>query len=155
MTELVDYDPARWQVDIGGSILSGVAAGTFINLTRTQENYKWGGVSPDGSLSARVKTNDRSAAFTFTLHQGSPWNALISNLAARDEAQGDGVVPVTITDLLNPEAVYFAEKAYVEKPADLVRADSIQGQAWLLRMVSVVMRHMGSNPTAALTAALA
>ena len=112
-TRITTYDPAQIQVTVGGAILTGFEPGTFVNLTRAVNNFDYS-VGPDGKEGIRAKRNDRSGMFTFTLRQASVGNLILSNLANRDEVDGDGVVPVQITDLNNPDTQYISGAAWIE-----------------------------------------
>lgn len=152
-TTLKQYDPAKVQVSIGGSIITGYAQGTFINLVRNVNNWAWQ-VSPDGQEGVRSKTNDRSALLTFTLAQTSLGNELLANAANEDEISGDRVYPVTITDL-NGATLFESAKGWIEKPADASFAQDGQPRAWQIRLAEVAMRHAGNPEVAALESQLA
>lgn len=152
-TEVKTYSPAEIQVNVGGAILTGFAAGTFINITRTQNNFD-SQVGPDGTELIRTKRNDRSALLTFTLSQVSTANLILSNLANRDEVDSDGVVPVQVLDLINGETQFISGKGWIEKPADAVFADSPQGRPWQIRVAEMPMNHAGTPGTEALQGTL-
>ncbi len=153
-TDVKTYDPALVQVTIGGAIITGYEPGTFIQIVRTVNNFDFT-VSPDGKEGVRTKRNDRSALFTFTLRQTAEDNLVLSNLANRDEAQSDGVVPIQVIDLANNgETIYEAAKAWIEKPADATFAETAQGRPWQIRIAELPMRTAGTPTTAALTATL-
>ena len=152
-TDVKTYDPAAIVLTMGGAILSGYEPGTFITLVRAVENFTYT-VGPDGVEGIRTKTNNRSALLTFTLRQVATANLLLSNLANRDEQQADGVVPISITDILSVDTVYLTGKGWIEKPADANFAETPQGRAWLIRLADVPMVHGGTPATAALAATL-
>ena len=152
-TETKTYNPADIVVTIGGAILTGFEAGSFVQLVRSVNNFDWS-VGPDGIEGIRTKRNDRSALLTFTLRQTSSANLLLSNLANRDEQAGDGVVPISITDISSPKTVYLAGKGWIEKPADATFAETPQGRAWQIRLADVPMVHGGTPGTDALAATL-
>lgn len=148
------YDPAQTQVVIGGVILTGYEPGTFITISRNVNNYDYS-VSPDGVEGVRAKRNDRSALLTFVMRQTSTSNLVLTNLANRDEVDSDGVVPAQVTDLNNQDTQYISGKAWIEKPADAVYAETAQGRSWAIRMAEVSMNHGGNPATAALQGTLA
>lgn len=152
-TETKTYNPANIVVTVGGRILTGFAPGTFVNLVREVNNFNFR-VSADGTEGTRTKTNNRSALFTFTLEQVAASNLILSNLANRDEQQGDGVVPISITDISSPDTVYLTGKGWIEKPADGAFAETPQGRAWAIRLADVPMVHGGTPATEALSASL-
>lgn len=152
-TRVTTYDPAQVQVSVGGAILTGFEPGTFITITRSQNNFDWS-IGPDGVDGIRSKRNDRSALFTFTLRQVSVANLILANLANRDEVDSDGVVPVQVIDLVNSDTQYVSGQGWIEKPSDAVFADSPQGRPWQIRMASVPMNHAGTPSTAALQGTL-
>ncbi len=153
-TETKTYDPANVVVTVGGAILSGYEPGTFVALVREVNNFTFT-VGPDGEEGVRTKSNNRSAVLTLTLRQTAASNLILSNLATRDEQDSDGVVPIAITDISNPDTVYLTGKGWIEKPADGNFAETPQGRAWQLRMADVPMVHAGTPATAALTEQLA
>ena len=152
-TDVKTYDPAKVQVAIGGAILTGFGDGTFVTITRTVNNFD-SQVSPDGVDLIRTKKNDRSALLTFTLNQASAANLILSNLANRDEVDSDGVVPILVSDLSNPDTQFASGKGWIEKPSDAVFANTPQGRPWALRMAEVPMKHAGNPSTAALQGTL-
>ncbi len=152
-TESKTYNPANIIVTVGGAILSGFEAGTFVTLVRNVNNFDWT-VGPDGVEGIRTKRNDRSALLTFTLRQTAAANLLLSNLANRDEQAGDGVVPISITDTSAPATTYLTGKGWIEKPADANFAETPQGRAWAIRLADVPMVHGGTPATEALSASL-
>lgn len=148
-TEIKTYDPSQIQITVGGTPITGYEPGTFINIVRDVNNFDFT-VGPDGKEGIRTKLNNRSALVTLTLRQVSVSNLVLSNLANRDEVSGDGVVPVQVTDLSNPDTQFVAAKGWLEKPADAAYAESPQGRPWAIRMGEVAMKHGGNPPTAAL-----
>ena len=149
-TETKTYDPASINLTIGGHTLSGFEPGTFITITRTQNNFDWD-IGPDGKEGIRTKRNDRSALLTFVLRQTAISNLVMSNLANRDEAEdSDGVVPVGVTDSGSPDVNYLSAKGWVEKPADATYAETPQGRSWAFRLAEVPMVHGGTPVATAL-----
>lgn len=152
-TEVKTYDPAQVQASVGGAIITGFEPGTFINVVRNVNNFEYT-VGPDGKDGIRTKRNDRSALFTFTLRQSSVGNLILSNLANRDEVDSDGVVPVSITDLLSPDTEFLSASGWIEKPADGTFGETPQPRAWLIRLAEVPMTHGGNPATAILQGTL-
>ena len=152
-TETKTYDPAGLIVTIGGAIITGFAKGTFISLVRNVNNFDFE-VSPDGEEGIRTKKNDRSGLLTLTLAQTALANFLLANLANRDEKDGDGVVPISITDELSPDTTYLSGKGWIQKPADGTFAETPQGRNWQLQLAEVPMVHGGTPATAALAGTL-
>lgn len=153
-TDVKTYDPAAIALNVGGYLVTGFETGTFITLSRNVTNFDLK-ISVDGAIGERVKHNDKSALLTITLSQTSPANAVLSRLAARDEDDSSGIVPVSISDTLAPDTEFATGKAWVEKPADAVFADDTQGRQWLIKFAEVVMFHGGTPTTEALTETLA
>ena len=152
--EIKHYDPAGIAIAIGGKDITGIEPGTFVTLTRTQNNYDTT-IGPDGIEIIRTKRNDRTTLFTLTLRQSAPSNRILSNLANRDEKSGDGIVPVSITDINSPDTVYMTGKGWIQKPADAAFGDAPQPRAWQLMLSEVPMTHGGTPAQDALTETLA
>ena len=157
-TETKTYDPAAISITMGGAFIKGFESGTFVTITRNVNNFDWT-VGSDGQEGIRTKRNDRSALLTLTLRQTSPANGVLARLANRDEVDGDGVVPINVTDdradtEAGKETTFVSGKAWVEKPSDAVYAETPQGRPWQIRFADVPMQHGGVPATAVITDAL-
>lgn len=151
-TDVKTYNPADVQVNIGGRIITGYEAGTFIQLERSVNNYDWS-IGPDGVDGIRTKRNDRSALLTVTLRQSSVGNLVLANLANRDEVSADGVVPVQITEL-KTNTRFVTAKGWIEKPPGVGYADNPQPRAWQIRLSEVPFELAGNPTVEALTGTL-
>lgn len=151
-TDVKTYDPAQVQMNVGGSIITGFEAGTFISIVRNVNNFDWS-VGPDGKEGIRTKRNDRSALVAFTLRQTSVGNLIMSNLANRDEVASDGVVPIQVTEL-GTDTRFVSGKGWIEKPADVEYSETPSGRAWQVRMAEVPFEIAGNPTVEALTGTL-
>lgn len=152
-TEIKTYDPASVILSIGGHIVSGYESGSFIRLAREVENFTYT-VGPDGKEGVRTKRNHRGGLLTLTLRQTAASNYVLSNLANRDEAGADGVVPISIADLNSPDTEFVSAKGWIQKPPDIEYGQEAQGRAWTLMLGEVPIIQAGTPSTAALQGTL-
>lgn len=136
------FDPSMTVLTVNAVPIGGYADGTGIKVSRSNDTFtKVTGM--DGATS-RVKSSDRSGEITITLAQTSPSNDLLSALAALDEAQNEGVVPVVISDL-SGRSVYATAYAWIRKPADAEFGNKLSDRSWVLDCANLNMFNGGNS----------
>lgn len=117
------------QIIVGGVPISGLADGTFVNISRDEQAYtKTTGA--DGTTS-RARTGNRAGSITITLQQTSPSNDVLSGFMAADEAGDQGVVPVLVKDT-SGRSLHYASAAWVQQAPDSEYAKEINEREWAL-----------------------
>lgn len=122
------YDPAKVVVNVAGVNLEGYADGTFVTAERTSDTYTKS-TGADGRTT-RVKQNDKSGSITITLQQTSPSNNHLSAIMVLDESSGEGIVPVTIKDILSSSLI-ASSYAWVKKPPASPYAKENSNREWV------------------------
>jgi len=107
-----NYNPKKVSVIIGVSLITGFADGSMVSVERNSDMYTLA-MGTDGE-GTRAKSNDKSGVITITLMHSSPSNAVLSALAALDEAVDGGVVPALIRDA-NGLTLHAAKQIWVRK----------------------------------------
>jgi hypothetical protein len=123
------YDPQKVKLSLGGQIASGYADGTFISVERDEDSWSKV-VGADGEVS-RAKSANTAATLTLTLAQTSPFNDILSALAALDEVSAAGIFPVILKD--NGGTTLISSGAgWVKKPPTVVMGKVVEGREWVL-----------------------
>ena len=133
-----NYDPALYTVAIAAVPISkGYADGEFIKIERDSDAFT-DVVGTDGEV-ARAKSHDKRATCTLTLLQTSDGNALLSTLAALDEAadNGAGVGPFLLKDR-GGLTLHAAAECWVMKLPDVTLDKGVTARAWKIRIANLV-----------------
>ncbi len=121
------FDPKKVIVTFGEVIMSGMAEGTFVNITRSGDGFEKRKGS-DGSVD-RINKNAFDCSVEVTLMQTSPINDLLSLIYIQDQASNTGVKPLTVKDL-SGTTLFFAPLAWIRvDPADEM-GDSLGNRTW-------------------------
>ena len=131
-----NFDAKDVIVTVAGSVLTGLADGTFVNAARTNDSFAT--VTGADGEGARSQSNDKSGTITITLLQTSASNDILSAAHNLDELQGDGVFPVLIKDL-NGTTLIQAETGYVQKPADAEFGREVGEREWIIATPNLQM----------------
>lgn len=114
-TKLRNYDPKQVVVTFGPVIFTGYPEGTFVQVTRSGDNFtKKKGA--DGTIN-RTNNNAFDFTVTATLMQTSLTNDALSAILAADVNDNQGIFPLTIKDLLGT-TLFFAQEAWIKKDPD-------------------------------------
>ena len=124
------YNPSDVQLIINGSIMTGFADGTFINIGR--ENPLFSNGSGSSGEGWRAKSSDRTGICTLTLLQTSASNDILSALHALDDASGDGIFALLMKGG-GGRSLYSAETAWIEKYADGEFAREVSSREWIIK----------------------
>jgi len=129
MSVVKTYDPKKCLVIIGGVPMSGFGEDTFVAVARDEDAFTKV-VGADGEVS-RSKSANRAGSLTLTLMQTSLSNDVLSALAAADELDGRGVVPVLIKDLTGTTTL-FAAHGWIRKVPDVELGKDIGTREWVI-----------------------
>jgi hypothetical protein len=113
--------------------------GSLVTMSRDAPRWrKWVGV--DGQV-ARTR-GWRAGRVSFSLEDGSPFNALLSTLHAADDLLASGVAAIFIRDR-NGLDLGLATRAWIVGPPDLHKADVAGAKDWLWDADEVEIFHGG------------
>ena len=106
------YDPGQVVANFLGSIITGYAEGTFVEVEYNEDAVSLHvGAAGDG---VRSINRNRSGLIRFTLLGSSPSNDVLTAAAALDQLTGDGKGPCFIKDL-SGTSLHLAPTAWVRK----------------------------------------
>lgn len=119
-------------------IVSGLATGTFVNVTRTTPASS---LVVGSDLSAfRVKRRNKASDIAITLHQASISNRVFQQMQIADEedATDTYVFSIVIKDN-SGQSLYFARQAFIGTQADSGFSDSETGEnrEWMIHAVNL------------------
>lgn len=137
---LKTFDPAQMSLIVGGHIVGGFADGTFLNVARNNDSFSRT-AGADGE-NTRVKSNDKSGRFTFTLMASSLSNGVLQGFANADELNNGGLVPVLIQDN-NGTEVASGPISWVVKPADRGYAKENSNREWVIETDELILEGGG------------
>lgn len=129
MAGVYTYASDEVQVIVGGVRMSGLADGTFVNVSRDEQAFNKV-TGADGSTS-RAKTANRSGAISITLKQTSPANDVLTGFMVADEASNQGVVPVLVKDT-SGRTLHYASAAWVQQMPDQDFGKEINDREWVM-----------------------
>lgn len=126
---LRNYDPKNIILTVGTQALGGFADGTFVSMEFDEDLFSKK-VGTDGEVT-RVKTNNFTGKFTFTLDQASPSNTHLSTLLLLDKVSNAGVVPVSLVDKNGPTKV-VAASGWIQKMATIEFSGDSENREWVV-----------------------
>lgn len=129
MAKVKTYNPKEVIVTAGAHIVSGFADDSFINAEQNGDGVTKK-VGCDGEV-ARAISPDGTWKVKISLLQQSDSNSYFSNQYDLDRETGDGMFPLTITDLKGGQ-LFATESAWVSKKAPLVRGKDTNNREWEL-----------------------
>lgn len=119
-------------------IVSGLANGTFVNVTRQTPASS---LVVGADLSAfRVKRRNKASTINITLHQASISNRVFQQMQIADEEDATDTYVFTITIKDNSgQSLYFANQAFIGTVADSSFSDSETGENrdWVIHAVNL------------------
>ncbi|WP_241083109.1 phage structural protein [Achromobacter xylosoxidans] len=124
------YAPSRVKIVMGAIALSGLAEDTFVTVAEIGEGItSVAGV--DGEV-ARAMSRDTRLRITVTLLQTSASNALLSALHQADKVtDGDGAVPVAVTDLRG-KSLHASDSAWIVKSPEAGYGAKVGTREWVI-----------------------
>lgn len=130
--EVKSYAANQVKIIVGPHLITGVAPDTFVNIEPVTE----GTVSEAGAYGdvARAMSLDDRHTITITLQQTSASNAALTGLHRLDQVtQGNGVVPVMVTDLRG--GTLFSGQGWIKKMPAAGFASGLSNREWTLEGV--------------------
>lgn len=141
---LATYSNKGVLISCNGVPLEGIGPDTFVAVEVPEA---WTGASSgDGKLVTRAQTNEAMATITLTLAQGSASNQTLTDLYNLDQStEGGSTFSILITDT-NGSDRFFAEKAWVSKPANLEFAKEAGTREWSIMTAFFDYNAGGATP---------
>lgn len=133
------YDPAKVVVNVAGVNLEGLEGTINVeraNDTFTKESDTKGNVT-------RIKSNDKSGFIEITLQKSSVSNGFLASIMVTDDTTGEGIVPVTIKDILSTELI-SSGYAWVRKPPAMPYGKELPKRVWTFDCAKLDMLPGGS-----------
>lgn len=121
------YDPKKVIVTFGGVPLSGFTDGTFVQIDPNTEGWTKS-VGADGEV-VRSFSNDNTHTVQITLQQTSASNDYLSTIHNTDKMTGNGVLPLTITDL-NGTTLHFWAEAWISTDPSWGFGNDVTERQW-------------------------
>lgn len=124
------YAPGQIKIVMGAFVLSGLAEDTFVTVAEIGEGIS--SVSGADGEVARAMSRDSRLRITVTLLQTSDSNDRLTALHQADKAtDGNGAVPVSITDLRG-RSLHASDSAWVVKIPDAGYARQVGNREWVI-----------------------
>lgn len=124
------YAPGQIKIVMGAFVLSGLAEDTFVTVAEIGEGIS--SVSGADGEVARAMSRDSRLRITVTLLQTSDSNDRLTALHQADKAtDGNGAVPVSITDLRG-RSLHASDSAWVVKTPDAGYARQVGNREWVI-----------------------
>jgi len=136
------YDPRKNTAYFAGTLISGYANETFIDVVQNVDRYT-AIVGADGEF-ARARLNDRSALVTITLLQTADSNAYLDSKLLQDEIDDNGFGSFFLKDL-NGAMEVSADEAYIVKPADIGLDIEVGTRVWNIMLMEAIIRNGGGT----------
>lgn len=136
------YNPGKVQVIVGGAILTGFASGTFVKVSRSEDEFK--GYAGTTGEQSRAAVLDKSGMCEVTLASTSPDNALLEAITAADRVTGGAPIPIMVRDR-SGTTLFFTETGWLQKVPDREFGAEVVGVAWQFRMADVRGVHGGND----------
>lgn len=121
------YNPKKVTCSLGNHMVTGYAEDSMITV-----EYAGDGTNVvSGADGEVVRSIDPSELYnvTITVQQTSPTNAFLQKKYEQDRANGNGMFPVNIVDVLGNEK-FAAQTAWVAKPATFTRGRTNNNRQW-------------------------
>ena len=122
------YDPKLNIVTFGTILMSGFAEGDAITISQPDDSFELIRGS-DGTID-RVNKNILHVVVEINLKSTSPVNDLLSIIHKNDKLTNGGKLPLIIKDLNSAATLLTAPQAWIVKPADVTKSDSIGTFTW-------------------------
>jgi hypothetical protein len=129
------YDPKKVIVSFGGVEIHGFGESAMVSIAPMGDGTG-SVVGCDGDV-VRTISPDRRNEVTVTLLQSSSSNDYLSTIYARDQSQGDGVLPLIIKDL-SGRLTFFDSLAWITNIPEAARTNNASdGEVeWVLHTAS-------------------
>lgn len=139
---IFSYDPKEVTLIVGAFHITGFAEDDFIDVERDEDAFtKKVGVSGEVG---RMQNANITGHVIFSLMQSSISNDALSLLAALDQGQGVGAVPVTCRDL-SGRSVFASPFAWVKKYPKAGWKKDVSNWVWTLDTAAMLIYMGGQN----------
>lgn len=118
------YDTEDVNVIVNGTILTGFADGTFVNVERDEESFT-PYIGAKGEVS-RAKNANKMGKITITLAQDSPSNSYLNRLA-----NSSNTFPTSVVDQ-NFGSTSGGNDCWIEKPTGTEYGKEISSREWIV-----------------------
>ena len=126
---VLDYDPGANSFVFNGELVTGYGDGTMISFAREVASFSK--VTGSQGDTTRIRSRNKTGAFTVRLLQTSPMNDRFSEYLRLDEAGVAQKHPAQLQDLLGTTKVN-AEQAWVVGWAEISFSDGEEGREWTI-----------------------
>lgn len=142
--KLRTYDAGEVQIIVAGVTVEGFADGDFITIEDDEDAFSLQ-IGTDGE-GARSKTNNRGGTMTISTLQTSAANTLLSALhnLDRNSPGGAGIGPFLCKDG-SGNAIYAAEKSWIQKRPSATFGREAQAREWLVRTNNLKSNDAGNE----------
>ncbi|MDX3986243.1 MAG: DUF3277 family protein [Achromobacter sp.] len=124
------YAPNQVKIVMGALPISGLAEDTFVTVTEIGEGIA-SVVGVDGEV-ARSMSRDSRLRITLTLMQTSASNAALTALHQADRAtEGNGAVPISVTDLRGT-SLHASDSAWIVKMPEAGYGAKVGSREWTI-----------------------
>jgi len=135
---IVQYDPTKVSVVMGGVPLRGFADGDMVSIEYTNDQRSVHvGTQGEGR---HIKSNDLSGTATVRLADYSP-----SNDALMLIHRADTPLPLVVTDKSTNAGLFFAASAMVQRVPNMVKGSEASMNEWVLEFVKGEINHSGAK----------
>lgn len=141
MTDIFNYNPDEVHVLAWGIPLTGMADGTFVNISKDVMPFS-AKRTADGTVS-RLYNSDQTYTVTLTLHNGSDSNNTLTRLWQLDEITQRGKFPLMVKDLSGSD-LFFSTNTWIEQVPEVIKSSSVDTRVWVLRSSFAVI-NIGGN----------
>lgn len=127
MAKVSTYNPKKVTCSFGNHIVSGFSDDSFIVIEHAGDGTSYV-VGADGEIARSI---DPSSLYTVkvSLLQTSRTNIFLQKMYEKDKAEGTGVFPINVNDLLGIEK-FVGSAAWVSKPATWTRGKTQEAREW-------------------------
>ncbi|TPV96239.1 MAG: DUF3277 family protein [Myxococcales bacterium FL481] len=139
----VSSEGERGDGPLGDSVVTGLAAGTFVTAQFTKPlSRTFDGV--DGEV-ARSLTSSRRGSIVITLEAASPFNGMFSRMAEGDRATGLGLSQIAISDRAAQRPLVLGIGAWVRTIPKMTRGTELAPVAWTFDVGNLSITHRVSE----------
>ena len=142
---LAKYDPKNVTITFGSLVLNeGIAAGTFVEITREERNSDIN-IGSDGGGTVVINHNRKTTA-TVTLRNGSNANTKMSEIVLQDEADNDiKVIETFMVKDFNGDTQVDGPECFIDGPPDVSFGDEEGDTVWNIMGLSMAIFAGSSN----------
>jgi hypothetical protein len=137
-----NWDPGRVVISFKGSLILGIAKGTFVNVERSEDAFSTD-TGSNGDVT-RVRNRNRTGTVTVTIQAASPSNAVLTTYALADEQFGLGSGAIQVEDL-NGTMLAHGENAWIRKLPAAEGAAEASDREWVFEVAELELTLAGAT----------